>query len=188
MDQPMETKFTKSLSNAKTENRGLSLLLTDKRFQWVDSPTKRRIIELIVGQSTSYGIQTFDAIMVPTGTPLINVDNIDQYIDVLRLVEMKSTRKWIKNASLAGFFFGATQREYDMAKALGDRYMFAFIVLNDVNDFNSPFAVLLTLDQVELRTHSKRVQYQVNFKSSLEVDERESKAIVFGTEEHIPGY
>ena len=46
----------------------------------------------------------------------------------LRLIEMKTTKKAIQNASLHGFFFGATEREYDMARALGDRYLFAFIV------------------------------------------------------------
>ena len=182
----METKFTKSQSNARTENRGLSLLLTDDRFRWVDTPTKRRIIELVVGKTTSYGIQTFDAIMVPTETPLIHVDNVDQYIGDIRLVEMKSTRKPIKNDSLSGFFFGATQREYNMAKELGNRYMFGFIVLNNTNVFNAPFAVLLTLDQVEQRTHSKRVQYQVNFKTDMEVESGEHQTIVFGSEEHIP--
>ena len=78
------------------------------------------------------------------------------------LVEMKTTKKPIKDSSLAGFFFGATQREYDLAAKLGDKFRFAFVVLNSNNIYNKPFAVLLTLQELEIRTRSKRIQYQVN--------------------------
>jgi hypothetical protein len=75
---------------------------------------------------------------------------------------MKTTKKPIKDASLAGFFFGATQREYDLAAKLGDRFRFAFVVLNSANIYGKPFGVLLTLSELEERTRSKRIQYQVN--------------------------
>jgi hypothetical protein len=181
----MEIKFTKSQSNSGTENLGLMLLLTDERFQKVDLLTKRRILELI-GASASYGIQTFDAIMAPSGTPPITTVNVDEHFKNIRLVEMKTTRKPIKNAGLSGFFFGATEREFAMAKDLGDKYLFAFIVLSDVNDYGSPFAVLLSLPEVELRTQAKRVQYQVNFRSNIEADTATDAMIVFGTDRHIP--
>lgn len=184
----MESKFTKSLENKGTENVGLAFLLTDPRFQAVDLATKRRILELI-GKSTSYGHQTFDAIMAPPETPPIDATNVDRYFDDVRLVEMKSTRKPIRDAGLSGFFFGATEREYAMAKALGDRYLFAFIVLNNENDYGHPFAVLLTLAEVEGRTRAKRVQYQVNFRSDIEPDESTESTesmIVFGSDLHIP--
>ena len=57
-----ESKFTKSRSNAGTEREGLSLLLTDPRFQVPNLATKRRILELI-GTTQAFGIQTFDAVM-----------------------------------------------------------------------------------------------------------------------------
>jgi hypothetical protein len=181
----VEIKFTKSRTNKGTENVGLALLLTDERFQAVDMATKRRILE-IVGTSTSYGIQTFDAVMVPSGTPQITTENVERYFATLRLVEMKTTRKPIKDAGLAGFFFGATEREYAMAKALGERYLFAFIVLNNANVYGAPFAALLTLEEVEARTRAKRIQYQVNFRSDLSAAEATDTAIVFGTTQHIP--
>lgn len=181
----MEIKFTKSQSNKGTENVGLLLLLSDARFQAADLPTKRRILELI-GTSASYGIQTFDAIMTRPGSPAITSANVDEQFEGIRLVEMKTTRKPIRNAGLSGFFFGATEREYAMAKVLGDKYVFAFIVLNDLNDYGCPFAVLLTLEEVELRTRSKRIQYQVNFRSDIEAGEATDSTIVFGTERHIP--
>ena len=56
------------------------------------------------------------------------MENVDKYVDKMRLIEMKTTRKPIVSAELRNFFFGATEREYAMAKALGDRYLFAFIV------------------------------------------------------------
>ena len=180
----MEIKFTKSQSNSGTENVGLALLLTDPRFQKIDLLTKRRILELI-GESTNYGIQTFDAIMTPLGAPPITVANVEDHFADIKLVEMKSTRKPIRNAGLSGFFFGATEREYSMAKELGSKYLFAFIVLNDANDYGAPFAVLLPLEDVELRTRAKRVQYQVNFRTDI-VAELGGATIVFGTDQHIP--
>ncbi len=87
--------------------------------------TKRRILELI-GKSDSFGIQTFDAVKTAEPVPPIVADNVDGFFPTLRLIEMKTTRKAIQNASLHGFFFGATQREYDMARTLGDHYLFAF--------------------------------------------------------------
>lgn len=181
----MESKFTKSQTNKGTENVGLALLLTDERFQAVDMAAKRKILELI-GTSTSFGAQTFDAVMVPPGTPQITAANVDRHFAELRLVEMKTTRKPIRDAGLAGFFFGATEREYAMARALGDRYLFAFIVLNDANEYGSPFAALLTLEDVESRTRAKRIQYQVNFRTDLIAGDVADSTIVFGTEDHIP--
>ncbi len=72
-----------------------------------------------------------------------------------------------------GFFFGATERERAMATKLGDMYRFAFVVLTDVNDYETPFAVLLTLEELERRTRPWRVQYQVNFRTDIAVKDVE---------------
>jgi hypothetical protein len=161
-----EAKFLKSMSNKRTENRALELLLADRRFQRVDLATKLRIIDALPVQG-EWGVQTFDAVMTTTPIDAITLSNVDAVLPTLHLVEMKSTRKPIKDANLNGFFFGATEREYAMAAALGDRYVFAFIVLNSANDFGRPFAVLLTLDQVVGRTRAKRTQFQVNFRTQM---------------------
>ena len=94
------------------------------------------------------------------------------------LVEMKTTKKPIKDATLAGFFFGATQREYDLAAKLGDRFRFAFVVLNSANIYGKPFAVLLTLQELEHRTRTKRIQYQVNLWSAKEVNLPNSNLVI----------
>lgn len=180
------SKFEKSGINARVEKEGISLLLRDARFQLVDLPTKRRILELI-GITGAFGTQTFDLVMTTSAVPPITLETVDDYFPTLTLVEMKTTKKAITDKALRGFFFGATEREYAMAKALGPRYCFAFVVLNETNVFGKPFAVLLTLEEVEQRTHARRVQYQVNFRSDIRPDETsEEQVIVFGEHGDIP--
>jgi hypothetical protein len=171
-----DAKFGKSLSNRRVENRGLALLLEDPRFQAPDLPTKRKIIELLPVKG-EFGIQTFDAVMTETPMPAITAENLNQHMSSLRLVEMKTTAKRIQDQNLNGFFFGATEREYAMAKALGHQYLFAFVVLNADNVYGRPFFILLTLEEVERRTRAKRVQYQVNFRSDIVPDPNTDAAV-----------
>jgi hypothetical protein len=183
---PAMSKFERSASNKRVEKLGVSLLLRDPRFQLIDLPTKRRILERI-GTTASFGHQTFDLVMTPTPAPPITIDNVDEHFPDLTLVEMKTTKGAVADQALPGFFFGATEREYAMAKALGDQYCFAFVVLNENNVFGQPFAVLLTLDEVLARTRQQRVQYQVNFRTDIRAeDTSEEQVIVFGEHEDIP--
>lgn len=99
----------------------MSLLLRDPRFQLVTLGTKRRILELI-GATAAFGTQTFDLVMTPAPAPPITPDDVDEHFPTLTLVEMKTTKGAIADQALRGFFFGATEREYAMAKALGPRY------------------------------------------------------------------
>jgi hypothetical protein len=180
------SKFEKSGINTRTEKEGISLLLRDARFQLVTLHTKRRILELI-GITGAFGIQTFDLVMTTSAAPRITVETVDEYFPTLTLVEMKTTKKPITDKALGGFFFGATEREYAMAKALGPRYCFAFVVLNETNVFGRPFAVLLTLEEVAQRTKARRLQYQVNFRTDIEPDETsEEQVILFGEHGDIP--
>jgi len=154
----------KSKRNRVVEKAGLQdVLLKDLRFQAPTTETKKAILKgLGLGDTKLYGPQSFDAIMLPQPTEPIDVSTLPRYLDQIILVEMKTTKKPIKDAGLAGFFFGATQREYDLAAKLGDRFRFAFVVLNSANIYGKPFAVLLTLSELEHRTRAKRIQYQVN--------------------------
>jgi hypothetical protein len=180
------SKFEKSGINKRTEKEGASLLLRDSRFQLVDLVTKRRILELI-GITGAFGTQTFDLVMTPSAAPPITLENVDQHFPTLTLVEMKTTKGAVTDQALRGFFFGATEREYAMAQALGPRYCFAFVVLNETNVFAKPFAVLLTLEEVEQRTRTRRVQYQVNFKTDIRPEDTdEEHVIVFGEHGDIP--
>jgi hypothetical protein len=164
-------QFTKSKRNRGVEKAGLQdVLLCDQRFQAPTTETKKAILKgLGLADTKLYGPQSFDAIMLPRAELLVEEANLSLYLDKIILVEMKTTKKPIKDASLAGFFFGATQREYDLAEKLGDRFRFAFVVLNSQNIYGKPFAVLLTLQELEQRTRTKRIQYQVNLWSRKDV-------------------
>jgi hypothetical protein len=180
------SKFEKSGANKKTEKEGISLLLRDPRFQIVTSATKSRILELI-GKKGTFGTRSFDLVMTESPAPPITVDNVAEFLPNLTLVEMKTTKGAVSDQSLSGFFFGATEREYAMAKALGSQYCFAFVVLNATNVFGKPFAVLLDLDEVEQRTRGLRVQFQVNFRKDMRPSETdEEHVIVFGEHGDIP--
>ena len=191
MGDPLgQTKFDKSRSNKSTEKYGLSVLLSDARFQAVDLRAKKRILALIAEAglgSGAFGHQTFDALMTATPQPPITAENVEAYFPDLTLVEMKTTKKAIRGAELNKFFFGATQREQAMAQALGDRYLFAFVVLNEDNEYGRPFAVLLPLQEVERRTREWRVQYQVSFRADIQLDMNDPhQVVVFGSSADLP--
>jgi len=162
----IEAKFGKSRENIKIENAGLKYLLADPRMQAVDLDTKIEILRLVRAEG-NFGPQTFDAVMTPVPMPQLNASNVESVFPELRLVEMKTTRKPIKDARLSGFFFGATEREYELATLLGDRFVFAFVVLNSHNEYGHPFAVLLPLSEVARRTRSRRTQFQVTLRTDI---------------------
>jgi hypothetical protein len=164
-----ERKFGKSRRNRRTENAALSLLLTDRRFRSLDSAAKRRLLQVLEIDG-EFSTRTFDAVMGDNLPDVIDHSSIDLVADRLRLIEMKSTNESIGGRALNGFFFGATKREYDMASRLGERFLFAFVVLRGDNEFGAPFFVLLTLDELEARTRTKRIQYQVNLRTDMASD------------------
>lgn len=159
----------KSAKNRVTEKAGLAVLLADAkgRFQAPDTATKKELLKHLglKDETANYGAQSFDAVYSDKPLPPLTPENVARYADRLHIVEMKTTKKPIPDSSLAGFFFGATEREYKLAEKLGDRFRFAFVVLNDDNALGRPFAVLLTHEELEKRTQTKRVQFQVNLKS-----------------------
>ena len=165
-----ELEPSASAKRLGTEIDGLSVLLRDRRMQALDVATKWRILELLM-VSGAFKPQSFDAVMTSKPAPPLTANNIEEYMDQLTLVEMKTTKKAIKDAALNGFFFGATDNEFQMAKALKSRYVFAFVVINDDNVYGRPFFVLLTLEQLHARTHASRVQYQINFRNNMPADD-----------------
>jgi hypothetical protein len=167
---PLPTELSASQKRLGTEKEGLKILLQDRRMQRIDLETKKLILRLLY-VSGAFKPQTFDAVMTPEPSPPLTVDNVEEFLPGLRLVEMKTTRARIRNAALNNFFFGATDSEFQMARALKDRYVFAFVVMNDDNDLGKPFFVLLTLEQLQARTRTSRIQYQINFRGDMVVDE-----------------
>lgn len=161
-----EQKFTKSKRNQGVQKAGKRLMLLDSRFQDAGLETRKAILAA-KGNPAGYGPQTFDLIMRPSGIPEVTPENAAHYLSSIRLVEMKATKKPIKGPALNGFFFGVTENEIRMAEALGDQFLFAFVVLNSANEFKRPFARLLTLAELRARTRPWRTQYQVNFRTDL---------------------
>lgn len=159
--------------NLTTENDAFAVVISDPHYQVPDKKIKTTILEhfAIKGLHT---IRTFDLVRTNSSAPPLNDQNVGDFLAEIRLCEIKSTKAPIKNAALNGFFFGATETEYNLARALGAHYLFVFVVLNSENDYRRPFFVPLTLAQVENRTRARRIQYQVNFRSNMTVDESAS--------------
>ena len=178
----MADKFGKSLENKVTERTGLGLLLTNPRIQAPDTPTRNRIMAGL-GVSGNFGSRSFDCVLSDEPIEQLTEATVDEYLPSIRLVEMKTTKKPIRSVALNGFFFGATAREFELAAALGDRFLFAFVVLNSANEYGKPFAVLLTLAQLEMRIKAKRVQFQVNLRSDTPEESEFRELVVF---DHLP--
>ena len=73
------------------------------------------------------------------------------------LVELKTTKKYLPE-NPKGFFFGATENEFNFGNILGDKFRFCFVCLNE----KSPSFALQTMQELELRIRNKRIQYQIN--------------------------
>lgn len=157
-----EASYGKTKLNNVKEDSALKVLLdSNAAFQRPDSATRKKILELL--ELADYSSRAFDLIQTDVPLPTITVENAAEHLRAICLIEVKATKKRIPDENLHGFFFGATDNEYRLAERLGDRYKFAFVVLTPHGDRPS-FFVLLTLKEVNERTSSKRVQYQVNFK------------------------
>jgi hypothetical protein len=157
-----EASYGKTKLNNVKEDSALSVVLqSNPTFQRPDSKTRKKILELL--GLAEYSARAFDLIQTRMPLPPVTVANAEQYLGDINLVEVKATKAAIEDNNLHGFFFGATDNEYRLAAKLGDRYRFGFVVLSP-KGAGPPFYVLLTLNEVEARTRTKRVQYQVNLR------------------------
>lgn len=158
------TRSKKSARNHRLETWGKDFILLDRRFQRPPRSAKTEILRLL-GLAGNFTGASFDLVMTPEPAEELTAANLSEWIDGLRLIEMKTTAQAIRNKAPAGFFFGSSQTQYHLSEAARDRILWAFVVLNDDNDYGRPFFTLLTFDQVLEKTQTKRVQFQVNFAS-----------------------
>lgn len=160
-----ESSYGKTFRNLTTEDRArLVVLEADPRMQQVDLPTKKAILKHL-GLEDRFTSRTFDLVRTRDPSDQIDVTSVGHHLDEIELIELKGTENKngnVRDESLRGFFFGATENEFKLAEELGDRYRFAFVVLNFENDLGRPFHVLLTLDELNQRIRTKRKQYQIN--------------------------
>lgn len=147
--------YTITINNNKSEKEAIAFLISsDINFLNPDKMSRKIIMEML-GIENKYS-RAFDLIMIPGHTNLEQVFKLKK-IEEIVLVELKTTKKKLPNLP-NGFFFGATESEFALAKHLGNSYKFCFVSLH----IESAKFVLLTLEELNKIIKTKRIQYQIN--------------------------
>lgn len=149
--------FKLTLSNNITEKQGINYLIEEQTgFFKIDKTMKKELLDKI---NIPYNyLQSFDMIYIPKLKGIkFEKDYIETHLDEILFIELKTTKKYLPE-SPKGFFFGATENEFNFGKLLGSRFRFCFVCLNEL----SPSYVLLTIEELEKIIRNKRIQYQIN--------------------------
>lgn len=150
-----EHSYSITLSNNRTEKAAVDYVMeADPRLLNPSAGSRRRVLEFL-GLPRKYS-RAFDLIRVPGHINSESEITID-HADSITLVELKTTRKHLPEMP-KGFFFGATENEFELAKRMGDRLVFCFVCLHP----DSAGFCLLTLAELEPLIRTKRTQYQIN--------------------------
>ena len=149
-------KITKN--NNRTEKEGIDYVLQhDPRLINPTKESRKEIMELLELPKTFS--RAFDLIRTPDITTDKSEIVLDKTTDIT-LIELKTTKKLLP-MNPKGFFFGATENEFNLAKRMRNQYLFCFVCLH----VNSKSFEYLKLSEVEAMTRSKRVQFQINLQS-----------------------
>ncbi|WP_320002842.1 hypothetical protein [Shiella aurantiaca] len=146
-----------TLSNNVTEKEGVNYLIENYTgFFKIDLATKKELLDLL--KIDHRFLQAFDLIYVPDMVGKEVTSNFLQtYLEDIILVELKTTKKYLPE-NPKGFFFGATENEFNFGKILGDRFRFCFVSINEKGSSYS----LKTIEELEALIKNKRIQYQIN--------------------------
>jgi hypothetical protein len=149
--------FVLTLSNNVTEKEGINYLIENHSgFFKIDLATKKELLDLLKIEHRF--LQAFDLIYVPDMVGKeVNSNFLQIYLEDIILVELKTTKKYLPE-NPKGFFFGATENEFNFGRILGDKFRFCFVSLNEKG---SSFA-LQTIEEMEKRIKNRRIQYQIN--------------------------
>lgn len=149
--------FVITLSNNITEKEGVKHLIENQKgFFEVNKASKKEILSLL-NLDVKYS-KAFDLIYIPNLEKVkYDSSTIETHIDEIILVELKTTKKFLPN-NPKGFFFGATENEFNFARQLGDKFRFCFVSLHKESISFS----LLTLSELENIIRNKRIQFQIN--------------------------
>ena len=149
--------FVLTLSNNVTEKEGINYLIENTTgFFKIDLSTKKELLNLLNIEHRF--LQAFDVIYVPEMVGrIVNSEFVQTYLEDIILVELKTTKKYLPE-NPKGFFFGATENEFNFGKILGSRFRFCFVSLNEKG---SSYA-FLTLEELEEQIKNRRIQYQIN--------------------------
>ena len=152
-----DQSFTITRRNNATEKEGIQYMESlNQGFFFVNKDERQRILELL-GQPKNFS-RSFDMVLVPrlAGAQL-SLEAIETHIDEVMLIELKCTRAFLPN-NPKGFFFGATQNEFDFGERLGEKFRFCFVCLNP----QSLSHALLSVPELEQIIRTRRIQYQIN--------------------------
>ncbi len=150
-----EHSYKITLSNNKTEKRGIDFLLSkDSSFLLPTKEGRKQIFEVLhLDKKYSKAFDLFKLSGHTNSEQMIEIKNAKNIV----LIELKTTEKYLPN-NPKGFFFGATQNEFDIAEKLGDQYKFCFVSLH----LNSQNYSLLSLKELDAIMVNKRTQFQIN--------------------------
>ena len=119
--------YTITLDNNKSEKEALIFLIeSDDNFINPDKESRKIIMEML--DIDKKFARAFDFILIPGHTNLEQVIKLKNNNEIT-LVELKSTKKKLINLP-SGFFFGATESEFALARQLGEQYKFCFVSLH----------------------------------------------------------
>jgi hypothetical protein len=153
-----EHSYTITLDNNISEREAIQFLInSDKNFINPDKESRKLIMELL-GIEKKFS-RAFDLILIPGHTNLDTVIELNKASEIT-LVELKTTKKKLLNNPY-GFFFGATENEFNLAKKFEGKFKFCFVSLHP----DSKSYKLLSVQELNQIIKTKRIQYQINIKN-----------------------
>jgi hypothetical protein len=153
-----EHSYTITLDNNNSEKEAIQFLIdSDKNFINPDKESRKLIMDLL-GIEKKFS-RAFDLVLIPGHTNLEKIIELNKSSEII-LVELKTTKKKLEN-NPRGFFFGATENEFDLASKFENKFRFCFVSLHP----ESKSYKLLTLKELNEIIVTKRVQYQINLKN-----------------------
>lgn len=149
--------FKLTLSNNVTEKQGINYLVEEQTgFFKIDKLMKKELLDKV--NIPHNFLQSFDMVYIPKLKGIVfDKDYIETHLDEILFIELKTTKKYLPE-NPKGFFFGATENEFNFGKLLGERFRFCFVCLNE----KSPSYALLTIEELEKKIRNRRIQYQIN--------------------------
>jgi hypothetical protein len=147
--------FTITLSNNRTESEGFEFVMrTSNDLFHPDSIGRKELLKTL-GLKNGF-LKAFDLVRVAGANRNDKILEIPNPQDVT-LIELKTTKKHLPDNPY-GFFFGATENEFNLAEAMGNRFNFAFVCLHP----DCPSVKFMTLADLKPIIQKSRTQFQVN--------------------------
>ena len=147
--------YSITLSNNRTEKAAIDYVMSaDKTLLNPSKNSRKAVLEILELPPTF--ARAFDLIRVPGH---INTESEITAVDknAITLIELKTTQKYLPSAP-KGFFFGATENEFELARKLGEQFLFCFVCLHpDTKCFHT-----VTLNDLQKLIRNKRTQFQIN--------------------------